>query len=138
MAHAPGPGQEILRRSNAGQLAKFPVEVRLVGIARFQRNVDPSEFCSVYAMPERFLKSSKPRVDVRRSAYSFAEKLNEVPMAVTRLLNDRCDIRAGGKAIQGTCHRRMISRGTGKTATKKNLQNLKPVIQFARFLKTLG
>src|SRR5688572_9283530 len=110
------PGEEILRRSNAGKFPELPVEVRLIGIARFQGNIDPSKLRCVDATPQRFLKSEKARVGARRSAYGFAEELNEVRVAVARLLDKRGDIRARGKATQRICHRRMESRRIGQTA----------------------
>jgi len=57
--------ENILARRNAGQLAEFAIEVRLIGITGFQSDVYPPASRLVKAIPQGSLESKKTRVNPR-------------------------------------------------------------------------
>src|SRR5262249_45443347 len=92
MMEIPSAIEKVLGRRNTGQFAEFPVEVRLVGIAGLESDVDPPASRFVDAMSQRLLKSQKARVNARGNPNALPEEPNEVPVAVARLFNDFSDV----------------------------------------------
>jgi hypothetical protein len=97
----------VATRSDPGELAEIPIEVRLVGVTGAQRHVDPRGGPARRDEGEGALEAEHAAVALRREPDGAAEELEEAPVAVAAPLHQRAKVGASLELLQGRGHGRV-------------------------------
>src|SRR5687768_16819975 len=92
--------KDVLGGRHAGQFAKLPIEVRLIGIASLECNVEPPAHCLIKAMFQNVLETEEARIDAGRKSHALAEKLYKMPVTVACLFDNFADFSRRRKTAQ--------------------------------------